>query len=99
MASSDYENQQLEIYLGKYVSYIQDDWARWLPAVEFANSNYAFTSTRSSPFLATFGHELPMSLTPVQVAPETRDVDALVERKATIYCTCKEEITRPQAQK
>jgi hypothetical protein len=49
-------NQQIEIYLGKYVSYFLDHRAKWLLAAEFAKKHHASASTRFCPFLAAFSH-------------------------------------------
>src|SRR5258707_14134996 len=39
-------NQEIEAYLRVFVSHRQDDWANWLPLVEFAYNNKVHTATR-----------------------------------------------------
>ena len=48
-------NQTLEGYLRAYVSYQQDDWVDYLPLAEFAFNNHVNSSTKQTPFFATYG--------------------------------------------
>ena len=50
-------NQDLENYLRRYVSWKQDDWARWLSVAEFAANTAPSATTGISPFHAVYGHE------------------------------------------
>jgi len=48
-------NQEMEQYLRLYISYQQDDWAKWLPMAEFAHNNRQHLSTGKSPFFVNLG--------------------------------------------
>jgi hypothetical protein len=50
-------NAVMEQYLRAHVNYVQDDWAEWLPLVEFAANNQASETTGSSPFFANKGFD------------------------------------------
>ena len=50
-------NQDLENYLRRYVSWKQDDWARWLSVAEFAANTALSATTCISPIHAVYGHE------------------------------------------
>ena len=43
-------NQEIEAYLCVFVSHQQDDWAGWLPLVEFAYNNKIHVATHQTPF-------------------------------------------------
>lgn len=48
-------NATMEQYLRNYVTYLQDDWSKWLPLAEFAANNQTNESTTVSPFFANIG--------------------------------------------
>jgi transposase InsO family protein len=48
-------NAVIEQYLRAYVSYLQEDWADWLPLAEFAANNQASEATGVSPFFGMYG--------------------------------------------
>ena len=50
-------NQDLENSLRWYVSWKQDDWARWLSVAEFAGNSAPSATTGISPFHAVYGYE------------------------------------------
>ena len=50
-------NQDLENYLRRYVSWKQDDWARWLSVAEFAANSAPSATTGISPFHAVYRYE------------------------------------------
>ena len=50
-------NAVMEQYLRAYVSYLQDDWADWLPLAEFAANNQASETTGVSPFFGMHGFD------------------------------------------
>src|SRR5258707_8490218 len=43
-------NQEIEAYLHIFISHQQDDWADWLPLVEFAYNNKVHVATCWTPF-------------------------------------------------
>ena len=53
---SERTNQWLEQYLRFWVNERQDDWARYLPIVEFAHNNWTNETTRESPFQILMGY-------------------------------------------
>jgi hypothetical protein len=54
-------NAIMEQYLCSFVSYQQDDWAKWLPMAEFAANNQTAARTRVSPFFANKGNHPRMN--------------------------------------
>ncbi len=88
----------LEIYLGKYVNYIQDNWATLLPADKFATNIHVSASTQSSSFLASYKHNPGMSLISVLASPKFCNIDAFVQQMASIHHTCTVEISWAQAE-
>ena len=48
-------NAIMEQYLRAHMSYLQDDWAIWLPLAEFAANNQASETTGVSPFFGLYG--------------------------------------------
>ena len=50
-------DQDLENYLRRYVSWKQDDWARWLSVAEFAANASPSATTGISPFHAVYGYK------------------------------------------
>ena len=53
---SERTNQWVETYLRFVTNYKQDDWARWLPMVQFAHNNWPSDTTRKSPFFLLMGY-------------------------------------------
>ena len=49
-------NQWLDQRLRAFVSHYQDDWSRWLPAMDFAQAVLPHESTGMSPFELEFGY-------------------------------------------
>src|SRR6266436_6914986 len=47
---TEHVNQEIEVYLQVFMSHQQDDWANWLPLVEFAYNNKVHTATHQTPF-------------------------------------------------
>ena len=50
-------NQDLENYLRRYVTWKQDDWARWLSVAELSANAAPSATTGISPFHAVYGYE------------------------------------------
>ena len=53
---SEHTNQWVETYLRFVTNYKQDDWAQWLPMVQFAHNNWPSDTTRKSPFFLLMGY-------------------------------------------
>jgi transposase InsO family protein len=92
-------NSVMEQYLRAHVSYLQEDWARWLPLAEFAANNQASESTGSSPFFGTYGFDPKWQIDLSPVAPNDDD-DARALRAATrlteIHSHLRTELGRAQ---
>jgi len=56
-------NQEIEQYLRLFTSYRQNDWASWLPLVEFAHNN-SVTVTGHSPFKVLYGYDPEFVVSP-----------------------------------
>jgi hypothetical protein len=80
-------NQWLEQYLQIYVNYQQDDWANWLPMVQYVYNSWPSTMTGKTPFELLIGH---MPVLPDQST--STDVPSLEDRQITL------ERVREQAQ-
>ena len=50
-------NAVMEQYLRAHVSYLQDDWSKWLPLAEFVANNQASETTGVSPFFGRYGQD------------------------------------------
>jgi hypothetical protein len=50
-------NTVIEQYLWPDVNYLQDDWAEWLPLVEFTTNNQALETTGLSLFFTNKGFD------------------------------------------
>ena len=48
-------NQEVKAFLKYYVNYQQDDWMKWLVAVEFQYNDKRHTTTRRTLFELNFG--------------------------------------------
>src|SRR6266481_3224686 len=55
-------NQEIEVYLQVFVSHRQDDWADWLPLVEFAYNNKVHSATRWTLFELNTGQHLRLGV-------------------------------------
>ena len=92
-------NGVLERYLHAYVSYLQDDWAQWLPLAEFAMNSAQSETTHMSPFFANYGFHPTMGFEPIQPAnlPATRDANAFTTKMRQIVNFARAEILSAQA--
>ena len=55
---SECMNQWVETFLRFVTNYKQDNWARWLPMVQFVHNNWPSNTTRKSPFFLLMGYNL-----------------------------------------
>lgn len=93
-------NAVLEQYLRAYVSYLQNDWAEWLPLAEFAANLHVSETTGVSPFFANYGFHPRLGFEPVLPAdarPATRDAKAFAQKMQDITDFLRTEMTSAQA--
>ena len=99
-------NAVMEQYLRTFVSFLQDDWARWLPSAEFAANNHFSESTLCTPFFANSAQHPRMGIEPRSHwedptnGRELRDrlkADALAEKMEHINEILMEQMTLAQA--
>jgi len=68
---SERANQDVERGLRTYCNYMQDDWAKWLPMVEFSDNSNTSSATAMSPFYFNKGFHPRMSFDPDTTDYET----------------------------
>jgi hypothetical protein len=92
-------NAALEQYLRAYVTYLQEDWADWLPLAEFAANTARSESTRTSPFFANYGFHPRMGFEPVQPSnqPATRDAEEFTQKMEKIMSYVRTQMLAAQA--
>ena len=93
-------NAVLEQYLRAYVSYLQDDWSRWLPLAEFAANSLKSETTGMSPFFANYGFNPRMGFEPtitVRGTPATRDAEQFAQTMNEILEYLRSESIAAQA--
>jgi len=61
---SERANQDVERGLRTYCNYMQDDWAKWLPMVEFSDNSNTSSATSMTPFYFNKGFHPRMSFDP-----------------------------------
>ncbi|KAI0998663.1 hypothetical protein K3495_g9531 [Podosphaera aphanis] len=64
-------NAEVEQILRLYVNWAQDDWALWLPLVEFAGNDSVSSTTGVSPFFANYGYNPRLGIEPQTPAAPT----------------------------
>ena len=57
-------NQDIERGLRTYCNYMQDDWAKWIPMMEFSDNNNTASATSMTPFYFNKGFHPRMSFDP-----------------------------------
>src|SRR5260221_2530769 len=72
-------NQEIEAYLRVFVSHRQDDWADWLPLVEFAYNNKVHVATCWTPFELNAGQHPHLGVEPMRTST-IEAVDAFARR-------------------
>ncbi|XP_053571514.1 uncharacterized protein LOC128661265 [Bombina bombina] len=76
-------NQTLEQFLRCYITHLQDDWIEYLPMAEFSYNNSISTSTKMTPFFATYGYNpstIAISHAPVSCPSITDFTSTLKDR-------------------
>src|SRR5258708_1770620 len=61
-------NQEIEAYLRVFMSHRQDDWADWLPLVEFAYNNKVHAATHQTPFELDAGQHPHLGVEPMRTS-------------------------------
>ena len=72
---SERANQDVERGLRTYCNYMQDDWAKWIPMVEFSDNSNTSSATSMTPFYFNKGFHPRMSFD-----PDTTDYETTRER-------------------
>jgi len=94
-------NAITEQYLRAYTSYLQDDWADWLPIAEFAgNAGYSET-TKTNAFLANYGYNPRLGFeglpTSPRTSPQLTNTDDFVKKMDELHSYIRTQITEAQA--
>jgi hypothetical protein len=100
-------NQGVEQYLRAFTSYLQEDWADFLPLAEFCVNNATSSATGVSPFFANYGQHPRIGFEPAQyssqdsVSPrlqiERTAANEFADRMAKIEHFLQSEMQRTQA--
>jgi len=83
---SEHANQEVKQGLRTYCNYMQDDWARWIPMIEFSDNNNVSSASNLSPFYLNKGFHPRMSF-----SPDTTSYNSTRER---LLITKAEDITK-----
>src|SRR5258708_7621024 len=65
---TEHMNQEIEVYLWVFMSHQQDDWADWLPLVEFAYNNKVHTATCWTLFELDTGQHPHLGVEPTRMS-------------------------------
>jgi hypothetical protein len=101
---SERANQDVKRGLRTYCNYMQDDWAKWLPMVEFSDNNNTSSATSISPFYLNKGFHPRMSFGPNTATYEsTRErllalkADDIAKRMEELLSFGRAQLTEAQA--
>jgi hypothetical protein len=92
-------NAVMEQYLRAYVSYLQEDWADWLPFAELAANNQASEATGVSSFFGMYGMDPRCQFNlspPLPNNDHDRRAQETVEALSTIHDHLLSEMARDQ---
>ncbi|GAA5907915.1 hypothetical protein JCM5296_006131 [Sporobolomyces johnsonii] len=92
-------NQTLEQYLRMFINYQQDDWEDLLPLAQFVYNDTAHSSTKTTPFFATYGYHPTFAVTFEPTESKYRDADAtsFASRLATLHQVLRHELENAAA--
>ena len=92
-------NAVLEQYLRAYVTYLQNDWKKYLSLAEFAANNQVSDTTTLSPFFGIYGRHPKCSfqLDQATTNPEEINAQETAERLSHIHDTLRSEMKYAQA--
>ncbi|GAA5878755.1 hypothetical protein JCM1840_006047 [Sporobolomyces johnsonii] len=87
-------NQTLEQYLRMYINYQQDDWEDLLPLAQYVYNDTLHSSTKTTPFFATYGFHPTFAVSFEDSSNEHRDADAtsFAARLATLHQVLRHEL-------
>jgi hypothetical protein len=89
-------NKCLETYLRCFASERKNQWAQWLPLVEWwYNTSYHMT-TRITPFEAVYGQNPPLVLSYLPGVSKVQAIDQTLTVRETILHTLKENLVMAQ---
>ena len=102
---SENTNQTMETYLRAYVNHLQDDWATWLPAAQFAINNHTSETTKVTPFFALYGTNPRMGIEPPKALPtatgkqllDIKSADEFANKMESLHTHLREQMTFSQA--
>lgn len=95
---SERANQEVKQGLRLYCNYMQDDWARWIPMVEFADNNNVSSASTISPFYFNKGFHPRMSFSPDSTSYEATRERLLVTKAEDITQRMEEMLHYGRAQ-
>ena len=81
------------------MSYLQDDWSRWLPLAEFALNNTLNESIKTTPFFANYGFYPRIGFEPLDPdrTPAALDAERVAQKIQEVHEMLKSEICLAQA--
>ena len=99
-------NSVFEQYLKAYVNYFHDDWAFWVPSIDFAINNHVSETTQCTICLTNSGQHFKMGLEPDPFINKPMDLrertdkdtaNSFVEKMVEINDVLREQIAFVQA--
>ncbi|SJK99889.1 uncharacterized protein ARMOST_03200 [Armillaria ostoyae] len=96
-------NQEVKKYLCIFINHRQDDWADWLPLVEFTYNNQVHSATGKSLFMVMYGrnpHVIPDSprSSPFSVPTTNNFADAMTQIHKEVQNTMEASNEKMKAQ-
>ena len=81
------------------MSYLQDDWSRWLPLAEFALNNALNESIKTTPFFANYRFHPRIGFEPLDPdrTPAALDAERVAQKIQEVHEMLKSEICLAQA--
>jgi hypothetical protein len=89
-------NKCLETYLRCFSCERKNQWAQWLPLVEWWYNTSYHTSTRMTPFEAIYGQKPPFVLSYMPGVSKVQAVDQTLIVQEAILCTLKDNLVMAQ---
>jgi hypothetical protein len=89
-------NKCLETYLRCFSSKKQNQWAQWLPLVEWWHNTSYHTTTCMTPFEVVYGQKPPSVLSYLPGVSKVQVVDQTLTVREAILCTLKENLVMAQ---